>query len=67
MGVAPSSFFCELICYSISTDASVCWYPLKNNTGRLSEVADVLCELLRYVYIFYSFMGGKSILNAHSV
>ena len=37
-----SSFFCELICYFISPD--VCWYPLKNNTGSLSEGADVLCE-----------------------
>ena len=30
-------FFCELICYFISPNASVCWYPLKNNAGRLSE------------------------------
>ena len=39
------SFFCELICYFISANASVCWYPLKNNTGSLSEDADVLYEL----------------------
>ena len=24
----------------------MCWYPLKNNTGSLSDGADVLCELL---------------------
>ena len=24
----------------------MCWYPLKNYTGSLSEGADVLCELL---------------------
>ena len=41
-----ASFFCELICYFISPNASVCLYPLENNTGRLSEGADVLCELL---------------------
>ena len=35
------SFFCELICYIISPNAGVCWYPLKNNTGSLSEGADV--------------------------
>ena len=40
------SIFCELICYFISPNGSVCLYPLKNNTGRLSEGADVLCELL---------------------
>ena len=27
-------------------NAGVCWYPLKNYTGSLSEGADVLCELL---------------------
>ena len=47
MGVAPfPSFFCDLICYFISPNAGVYWYPLKNNTGSLSEDADVLCELL---------------------
>ena len=47
MGVAPFPFlFCELICYFVSPNAGVCWYPLKNNTGSLSEDADVLCELL---------------------
>ena len=40
------SLFCKLICFFISPCARVCWYPLKNNTDRLSEGADVLCELL---------------------
>ena len=40
------SFFCELICHFISPNASVCWYPLKNYLGSLSEGVDVLCELL---------------------
>ena len=39
-------FFCELICHFISPNAGVCWYPLKNYTGSLSEGVDVLCELL---------------------
>ena len=46
MGVAPYPFFCELICYFISPNASACWYPLKNNSDSLSEGADVFCELL---------------------
>ena len=40
------SFFCELIRHFISPNAGVCWYPLKNYTGSLSEGVDVLCELL---------------------
>ena len=40
------SFFCELICHFISPNAGVCWYPLKNYIGSLSEGVDVLCELL---------------------
>ena len=40
------SFSYELICHFISPNAGVCWYPLKNYTGSLSEGADVLCELL---------------------
>ena len=40
------SFFCELICHFISPNAGVCWYPLKNYLGSLSEGADALCELL---------------------
>ena len=39
------SFFCELICDFISPNAGVCWYPLKYNTGSLSEGADVFYEL----------------------
>ena len=47
MGVALfPSFFCELICNFISPNAGVCWYPLKNYIGSLSEGVDVLCELL---------------------
>ena len=40
------SFVCELICHFISPNAGVCWYPLKNYIGSLSEGVDVLCELL---------------------
>ena len=40
------SFFCELICHFVSPNAGVCWYPLKNYIGSLSEGVDVLCELL---------------------
>ena len=41
-----SSFFCKLISYFIFANVSVCWYPPKNNTGRLGKSADVLCELI---------------------
>ena len=47
MGVAPFPFLLlRVICYFIFPNAGVCWYPLKNYTGSLSEGADVLCELL---------------------
>ena len=31
------SFFCELICHFISSNVGVCWYPLENYIGSLSE------------------------------
>ena len=52
-----SSFFCKLICYFISPNAGVCWYPLKNNTGSLSKGADVLCELLLRCIRFTRYEG----------
>ena len=42
MGFALFPFFCELICHFISRNAGVCWYPLKNYIGSLSEGVDVL-------------------------
>ena len=47
------SFFCELICYFVSPNADVCWYPLKNNTGRLSKYADVLCDHLKWGHLIF--------------
>ena len=55
-----ASFFCELICYFISHNADVCWYPLKNNIGRLSEGVDVFCELLLRCVRFIRHEGLQS-------
>ena len=52
MGVAPFPFLLTLVCYSISPNASVCWYPLKNNTDSLSEGADILYELVLRCVVF---------------
>ena len=54
------SFFCKLICYFISPNADVCWYPLKNNTGSLSKGANVLYELLLRCVKFIRHEGLQS-------
>ena len=49
MGVAPFPFLllrADLPFHFPYCRAGVCWYPLKNYTGSLSEGADVLCDLL---------------------
>ena len=61
--------FCELICYFISCNASVYCYPLKNNSGRLSEgntfvvnnlQKEVLLWYLHFLLMIRSFQDSVS-------